>query len=53
LRKDPRIIIPQFEKVIKRFKGMKLYNEEETSFVVTKEGAKAYQDAITFLKKQK
>lgn len=53
LRKDPKHIIPHLDKVMKRFKGLKLYNEEGTSFMTTKEGAKAYQDAIAFLRKQK
>lgn len=37
---------------MKKFKGLKLYSDDG-SFTLTKEGIRAYQDAITFLKREK
>jgi hypothetical protein len=46
-------MIPHLDKVINRFQGLKLFNIEKTSYIKTIEGASAYLEAITFLKKQR
>ena len=53
IRKDPRCFITHLEKVSRRFTGLKLYNENNTDYLMTKEGVKAYQDGIKFLKNQR
>lgn len=44
------MIIPQLENSIKRFKGLKLYDEDGKGYLTTQEGIRAYQEAITYLK---
>lgn len=53
MRKDPKSFIPHLEKRSKKFDGMKLYREEGKEYTITKEGAKAYTDAVNFLRKQR
>ena len=45
--------MPYLEKHYKRFKGLKLFNEDESDFLLTKEGPKCYIEAIAYLKCQK
>lgn len=53
VRKDPKSFIPHLEKQSKKFQGNKLYKEDGKQFTETREGAKAYTDAVTFLRKQR
>ena len=53
VRKDPKSFIPHLEKQSKKFEGNKLYKEDGKQFTETREGAKAYTDAVTFLRKQR
>ena len=53
VRKDPKSFIPHLEKQSKKFDGLKLFKEDGVQFTETREGAKAYTDAVTFLRKQR
>lgn len=50
VRREPKSFVPYLEKQYKKFKGLKLFNDDESDFLLTKEGPKAYLEAITFLK---
>lgn len=51
MRVNPKLFISHLEKCLGRFKGNILYSQDGKSFIETKEGPKAYREAIEFLRK--